>query len=348
MELLKNNSKIENVTLLSAQGAFASLHDDEPVILTIQTMYNSMELKTLFESFELKHLGVTIPLQIADVEVIDSVPLVDLQNIYTYRLLCKKSSTDFTPKTWYKQQYTVLNTRYGHLSGQLQVAEYQVTNLLGSYGSFSVDSDGDGLADGWQKLSCNTYLDNGKQYITATINNTSVEFCLLKTITVPNNNTFFIRTELGVQTKPNIATFDVYILTSDWSNYIPFSVNSGDSKIAYASKITNGTTIKFQIAFANHTAHPQSSVGQPYILWLDNILIVNLTSMGELPQPLKQFFAPSNITKWEDFAIFENTNVMCILKDANGNYIAKQGNDWLNDLIPYVENTANIRMPVYL
>lgn len=252
-------------------------------------------------------------------------------------------------------------TTYQKLTRLPSYVEYQVTNLLGSYGSFSTDSNGDGVADGWNLTNRNIVeacvVSNGIQYYKKTAQALATQYWVsIWSQHIPTNNTdrWFIKARAKVQSTQSSSDVvrTLYVLGTNSSNvnvwstggvtslYFPFNADFQTSYTSYT--FTNTAVVAFRLMgfYVEHSYLPIGSVNE---VWIDYAQVVNLTAMGELPQALKQFFAPSNITKWEDFAVFGNANVMCILKDANGNYIAKKGNDWLNDLIPYVENTATVQ-----
>ncbi|MEM0326782.1 MAG: hypothetical protein QW733_07110, partial [Desulfurococcaceae archaeon] len=200
---------------------------------------------------------------------------------------------------------------------------YEVTNLLGSYGSFSTDSDGDGLADGWDSHRLNSYqLVGGRQQVSGT---PGAWTALRRYMTFTEGNRMFFRIDMQY-TREMYIYFNVggTILYSDLSGV-------GKSWFTFYRAYThsNGNG-EFRI----NVSRPSPSFTDTNIATVDNVLFVDLTTMGELPQPLKQFFAPSNITRWDQLATSSNITAI------NGQ--VQRGEDWLNILIPYGEGTYRV------
>jgi len=65
----------------------------------------------------------------------------------------------------------------------------------------------------------------------------------------------------------------------------------------------------------------------------DDIIAVNLTEMGQLPPPLKEYF--NNVpSTWADLATGSNITAI----DGK----VQSGNAWLNDLLPYVNGVGTL------
>jgi len=69
------------------------------------------------------------------------------------------------------------------------------------------------------------------------------------------------------------------------------------------------------------------------LTWLDGAMLVNLTLMGVLPPPLKEYF--NNVpSTWADLATSADIEAIDGKKQS--------GNAWLNDLLPYVNGVGTL------
>ena len=67
--------------------------------------------------------------------------------------------------------------------------------------------------------------------------------------------------------------------------------------------------------------------------WLDGAMLVNLTRMGVLPPPLKEYFNNA-VSNWADLATGSDITAIDGKKQS--------GNAWLNDLLPYVNGVGTL------
>jgi hypothetical protein len=232
----------------------------------------------------------------------------------------------------------------------IKIEPYTVVNLLGKYGDFETDSNGDGVADGWTvdfagKPTLVTSFDGGKaQYFSFT--NTGRTYVNLRKNISSNpdyflNRTFFIKgyakpsyggTATGNEVLPRRLT--VYGAgSSGWvkSFSLIFDWNTWSCKYM-TFKFTN-TDIKIVNMELFYVGHPSNPVDAFFEATVDKIMLVDLTVMGALPSGLQAFFSSAGITKWEELATPIN------ITGADGR--TQSGNAWLAELIPYVDSVAS-------
>jgi hypothetical protein len=228
----------------------------------------------------------------------------------------------------------------------IKIEPYTIVNLLGKYGDFEVDSDADGVADGWSAAGNMTLkelvsgINGNAQHISHTYNGGTqgLQFRFYP----QQGHTYYAKTAMKTTTtdpvKPIgygmtgslLAYRDGYQLywlfgaegyTNVWTIRSGYYTETGTPDYGF---------LNVYIAAGFAGAH----VGETYELWLDNFLLVDLTAMGSLPSGLQNFFSPAGITKWEELATTNN------IVAADGT--AKTGKEWLDLLLPYVNSVATL------
>lgn len=229
---------------------------------------------------------------------------------------------------------------------------YTVVNLLGKYGNFEVDSNGDGLADGWSiQLSGNptlvTSFDGSKAQKISFTNNGSSWIYIRRIITTdPNrilNRTFFFRSYAktsygGTATGNEAFPRSLYLVgrnnTNTWIQLISllFDWNVWNCKYGTCTftnpSITNLSIVGFYVGY------PDNPVDSFFEAIVDKMMLVDLTAMGALPSGLQAFFSSAGITKWEELATTSN------ITGADGR--TQTGEEWLDLLLPYVDSIATL------
>ena len=218
---------------------------------------------------------------------------------------------------------------------KLKVYPVTVVNLLGKYGSFSVDSNGDGLADGWGHWGLGESIKNimdGIQYVEWTIPSSRTTFlsCPLGS-NVQTNNYVFARRTIKTQTSaPTHGGLGALVLYREKPTYLFYGAIHADFTNQYTSAKMNDTYESVLLYLTQEFSGAQAGT---YKMWIDNVIIVNLSTMGDLPQPLKEYF--NNVpSTWADLATSSNITAI----DGK----VQSGNAWLNDLLPYVNGVGTL------
>jgi len=227
----------------------------------------------------------------------------------------------------------------------IKMQPYTIVNLLGKYGNFEEDSNDDGLADWWSysKVDMKSlvtglfgskaqqlYTDNsandktGTQYIWMPFKNVNEgDILFAKAYYRKGSNT----------TNPNNPYITINFRDSN------LSIISGISKSASEwSEFWNVIYGTFNNAPAG--TYDCQMVLNVYLtdgvieemIW-DGIMVVNLTAMGALPSGLQAYFNNA-VTNWEDLATTSNITAI----DGR----EQTGEDWLAELLPYVDSVASL------
>jgi len=216
---------------------------------------------------------------------------------------------------------------------KLQVYPITVVNLLGKLGDFETDSEGYGLGDGWDTNFdyINTELSTDKVVIGDKSQYLWVNTWVGKQIALQNRSfqiltghTYFI--SLWMHTNQEIAY-----------RYVAFPI--GDPITHFEG---NTTLNRFNKNYCSHTAtrdeqiwlffyRTDSETGR-FSLWIDGFMVIDLTAMGILPLPLKEYFNGPQL--WKDLATSSNITAI----DGK----VQSGNAWLNELLPYVNSVATL------
>ena len=216
---------------------------------------------------------------------------------------------------------------------QMKVYPVTVVNLLGKYGDFETDSEGYGLANGWDINFnyINTELSTDKVVIGDKSQYLWVNTWVGKQIALQNRSfqiltghTYFI--SLWMHTNQEIAY-----------RFVAFPI--GDPITHFEG---NTTLNRFNKNYCSHTAtrdeqiwlffYTTDSETGRFSLWIDGFMVIDLTAMGILPPPLKEYFNGPQL--WKDLATSSNITAI----DGK----VQSGNAWLNELLPYVNSVATL------
>jgi len=234
--------------------------------------------------------------------------------------------------------YIKLNrTNKGRGKGKIELYPITIVNLLGKYGNFEVDSNGDGLADGWsvssgvtsQALSTSSVFGSYSQQI-------STDGAALRYLD-------YIYRNFGSVQSGDILFASVFLkVTATSANVLPYlTINTGSNICSksgtqqnvfehlYLSIVAGDLTSSIIAAGMKDTTSAALQAGDT--AYIDGFMLINLTSMGQLPLPLKEFFQ-NQVTNWEDLATTSNITAV----DGR----TQTGEDWLAELLPYCDSVA--------
>ena len=208
-------------------------------------------------------------------------------------------------------------------------------NLLGKYGDFETDSDSDGFADGWSKgySYLNGELSSGKVVIGNKSQHTWVApnagtYNQIRTLynALQAGNKYFLSLWFYPSITPGYASA-IAPGTPNESWGFEGSKTAGQFNKNYTSGISPYNTV-LHIAYGL-----ESPSSQQFDIWIDGAMLVNLTEMGQLPPPLKEYF--NNVpSTWADLATESDITAIDGKKQS--------GNAWLNDLLPYVNGVGTL------
>jgi hypothetical protein len=215
----------------------------------------------------------------------------------------------------------------------ISIYPYTIINLLGRYGNFEVDSNGDGLADGWQKganidiyeLNTNAIFGNYSQKVGSTVGSGSqVIYCQVVGWYYAQDGEKLM---FSLYAKVLDGSESIYlgIYHANWSPYVL-------KNVAGLSTSWQRVVKTFDITFDASIALIQRD-NYTFTHLYDGVMLVNLSKMGYLPPPLKEYFS-NQVSKWE--ALATTSNITAI--DGR----TKTGEEWLNDLIPYVDSVKTV------
>ncbi|APT75061.1 hypothetical protein LN42_00605 [Marinitoga sp. 1137] len=221
----------------------------------------------------------------------------------------------------------------------IKLQPYTIVNLLGKYGDFEVDSDGNGIGDGWTDLyasyNINEIVDSplgGKA---------QKQIC-------SNGNTSFYYGTIAFFLKGHPKENHKYFLSF-------YGAKSSDTLTAVVSVRINNAgyrhhylSTKFDKIYDSFSFDYSDWNNPPYdynriifsiynedgsYAYIDKVMFVDLTEMGALPSGIKAYFQNA-VAKWED--LVTSSNIAAI--DGR----EQTGNDWLAELLPYVNSVATL------
>ena len=217
---------------------------------------------------------------------------------------------------------------------KLKVYPVAVVNLLGKYGDFEVDSDSDGWADGW--------IENYPEM--------QGELATDKVVTGSKSQHMWESTtrDLVINGPSGIFKVGNTHFISFWGYY---STGINDIVVAYSywpwqqTPIAGDRIANRWNKYYNYTGITASNTGRIGIqfyrqtnniqidAWMDGCMVIDLTAMGTLPPPLKEYF--NNVpSTWADLAT--SSNITAIDGKVQSGYA------WLNDLLPYVNGVGTL------
>lgn len=224
----------------------------------------------------------------------------------------------------------------------LKIEPYTIVNLLGKYGNFETEGGTPGLADGWSKFEGTPSLVSGiignkAQKIEHTNTSGTLQFTwLYLNLPVYEQHTYFMSVYLKKDSNDTSSYFSLRGVFYDASNTLFDATDSGNltvttkwQKFSHVFTVPVGT-VKGRFYYPN-TAVADGNIASYTV---DGAMLVDLTAMGSLPYGLQQYFSPSGITKWEDLATTSNITAL----DGT----IKSGNDWLAQLLPYVDSVSTL------
>jgi len=219
---------------------------------------------------------------------------------------------------------------------KLKVYPVTVVNLLGKYGDFENDADANGYADGWTQYRpsvaslspTKTVIGSKSQYLLAqdidlgrSLTGTASSFSVFTV-----NQAYFVSL-WAYSTKPLHLTW-VYSYRNPTQSFNLYGDKTPNQFNRHYGSLTptNGNS---PILFF-YKADGEFS---DFELWFDGAMVVNLTRMGVLPPPLKEYF--NNVpSTWADLATASDITAIDGKKQS--------GNAWLNELLPYVNGVATL------
>ena len=218
---------------------------------------------------------------------------------------------------------------------KLKVYPVTVVNLLGKYGDFEMDSNSDGLADGWGKTYADTNVElspdkvvigNKSQHMWINTGASSLYAELFINAGIQNNVTYFASLWAYLTRTPYFPQFMLPGSPFMWATMSGSMVPNRFNKhfASFTPTTANGI-------FHFYYSMPDSN--ERFDVWVDGLMLVNLTRMGVLPPPLKEYF--NNVpSTWADLATASNITAI----DGK----VQSGNAWLNDLLPYVNGVGTL------
>jgi len=215
----------------------------------------------------------------------------------------------------------------------ISIYPYTIVNLLGRYGNFEVDSNGDGLADGWQKganidiyeLNTDAIFGNYSQKVGSTVGSGSQVIYRQVVGWYYAQDGEKLMFSLYAKVLDGSESIYLGIFHANWSPYIL-------KNVAGLSTSWQRVVKTFDITFDASIALIQCDY-YSYTHLYDGVMLVNLSKMGYLPPPLKEYFS-NQVSKWEDLA---TTSTITAIDGKS-----QTGNDWLNELLPYVDSVATL------
>ena len=221
--------------------------------------------------------------------------------------------------------------RYQKTGVDFKLQPYTIVNLLGKYGNFEEDSNGDGVADGWTKSSNVTpSLDTGlfgsfSQKIVA-VEPSSEQGIFRDIDNIISGHKYFLTFYHKVSNTAN----KMHVYLSDKGTF-----NNQENFFASLTTSTTWQENRKTLTTAKNGARLVLGIGSiedADEIWLDGVMLVDLTTMGALPSGLKAYFQDA-VTNWEDLATTSNITAV----DGR----EQTGEDWLAELIPYVDSCAS-------
>jgi len=213
---------------------------------------------------------------------------------------------------------------------EYEIYPITIVNLLGKYGNFEVDSNSDGIADGWEKdgnesndlYNLTSGISGNGQLLHKDSSGSLATFFIRRYVEVSTTHIYFVRSAAKIT---NYVDSDIYV----WA----FSLVKN-----FDTSLINQWQVLYTIATPNNEPDnisliikkPTSSYNEAIF---DMTAVYDLTEMGELPPPLKEFFQ-SQVTNWEDLATTSNITAI----DGR----TQTGEDWLAELLPYCDSVATI------
>jgi len=217
---------------------------------------------------------------------------------------------------------------------KLKVYPVTVVNLLGKYGDFEVDSNSDGFADGWGiRSGWHAYSSLANDRVM--FGNKSGHFWTLAGANImifdgPGNifkagTTYF--NSLWVW--PVNTLVEAYFATT-WSP-------ETDKRTLYGSYTAGRFNKLFSTTVPNYDGYVSlqfvTQSGTTADVYIDGVMSVNLTAMGTLPPPLKEYF--NNVpSTWADLPSTSDITAIDGKKQS--------GDAWLDDLLPYVNGVGTL------
>jgi hypothetical protein len=217
---------------------------------------------------------------------------------------------------------------------QVIIEPYTVVNLLGKYGNFETDSNGDGVPDGvWKNYSTDSSY---------TISRTTDKYFGSYACKVEQTTTSAyrgIRMAIGSGLNDKILFYSAWFKTTAGSGTFSISISVG----SWISTTTSGFSSSWKRLYNTYQV-PSDETGTLYFetgctylnsvptYVVDGAMVVNLSVMGKLPRALSEFFN-NTATYWTDLATTSNITAI----DGR----TQSGRAWLAELIPYVDSVAS-------
>ena len=238
----------------------------------------------------------------------------------------------------------LISPRREFLEHEPNVTIYPVTivNLLGKYGDFETDSNGDGLADGWYSDDTESFsLDAGIIGIFSQKNswvaddNTTLRYLRWDVERSVVGHRYFLTFFLKATTdhpSPGDTSMlwrQVFFFSrranSNWLNTVMIVADYDNVWHRYVAKLTvddpDSVALRIEGLYVNH---PNLDDGYTYTTWIDGVAVYDLTAMGQLPPPLQDLYG---VTNWSDL---DKDTLAQLLPFCNG--ICTLGFTWAGDL----------------
>jgi len=230
----------------------------------------------------------------------------------------------------------LMSPRSQILKREPKIELYPVTivNLVGKYGGFWQDSDGDGIADGWRKAggTAITYsydATDHAQLFDCSYNNVY----LIKDLNLEEHTYAHIFLLKKTEAVTTILCIGLGRNTSYSSVNRVFVGDSEYNTSTYTRicKTITASAADATLSFTN--IYMSGFAGTPWKAKIKEYMFIDLTIMGELPPPLKAFFN-YQVSKWTDLAT--TTNIAAV--DGR----TQSGHDWLAELLPYTDSVTTV------
>jgi len=233
----------------------------------------------------------------------------------------------------------------GRGKGKIELYPITIVNLLGKYGNFETDSNDDGIADGWALPDFDTFSLNSSKKVLGTSSQYAKRVNFSGTTKHPS-----VQTSLSLPSSEmrKYFIFAYVQKTASDTSIHKFSVYQYDSNQSFVTDVSeiidNLIADKWIRAYKTF----QTAANVAYILprltcvtadtqtaeiYVDGFMLIDLTEMGELPPPLKEFFQ-NQVSNWEDLATTSNITA------TDGR--TQTGEDWLAELLPYTDSVQTL------
>jgi len=211
----------------------------------------------------------------------------------------------------------------------VEIEPITLVNLAGRYGDFDLDSNSDGLADGWSQINATGYaIVSGTQKITYSGVGTGSTGSIYTTVNLPAYHKFFTRVVgYRIITDPPTSADYVALFISGIASVQWPSTGPAVTELCAVGTQTSASTITVYLRPFGYISSSDTKECQVY--W-DKFAVYDLTEMGSLPVSLQRYLNRQN---WEDLATSNPITAV------DGRSLT--GIEWLAELLPFCNSVAS-------